>query len=290
MATTSLSTFINETRRFLNDWPAADALTASVTSVATTLSVIDATVFAKNFRVEVDQEVMYVTTTGTGTAVPVRRADVGTTATTHASGAVTLLRPSFYAIDLITAINSAIDETFPLIYKPVLDTTLTTAADTYEYTVPNMPGTYDGGTIPIPYISRIELKYSGELDYREIRSWTVKRGVTPKIVFRRQQTPSSTIRVHGFGPYPDLVTTLDSIDAQFPNQAKAAIPVGAASYLLMSGEAGRVRVDTLANDDREQANRVGSSMSAAQGLYQRFRRMIDQAAMAPMPRHCKSTF
>jgi len=282
----TVSSLIDQTRRFLQDWPDTDALTASVASTTTTLSVSDGTAFPKNFHLEIDQEVITVTTTGTGTTVPVRRGTQGTTAASHVTASEVRLRPAFYSVDILQALNAAKDECFPLIYLPVLDISLTTLANTYEYTVPNMSG---GDAVPIAYISKLELKATGTTDYQEVREWSIRRAATPKIQFQSTQDAGSTIRIHGFGPFPEL-TILGSTDTLWPRRAERALVVGAASYLLMSGEAGRVRVDTLATDDREQANRVGSSMSASQNLYQRFRQMVSQAALPPLPRHAKPTF
>jgi hypothetical protein len=77
------------------------------------------------------------------------------------------------------------------------------------------------------------------------------------------------------------------VDTLFPRQAEEAIVLYAASYLLGSGEAGRVRVDRGATDKREQANQVGASMRAADRLYQRFLQRRLDAAMAPLPKHIK---
>lgn len=286
---TSLATLVSRTRRFVRDWPQEDALNGSITASATTLTVADGTLYADNWLLEIDQETLFVNGNGSGTTVTVRRGMRGTAAATHADQAPVLIRPHFLYAEVLDALNRGLQDTYPKLYKPVLDTSLTTTASTFEYTVPNMPGTYGGDTLPIPYLSKIELKFSGETDYREVRGWSVRRGSTPKIQFEYEPEASATIRVHGFGPFPDLATG-DSLDALFPRNAANLLDVAAASFLLASGEAGRVRVDTGAVDDREQANRVGSSMTAANSLYQRFLRMLENAAMPPMPPHVKPTF
>jgi hypothetical protein len=57
---------------------------------------------------------------------------------------------------------------------------------------------------------------------------------------------------------------------------------------MASGEAGRVRVDRGATDNREEANVTGASMRGSQALYNRFLQRRSDAAMAPMPRHVRS--
>lgn len=284
MATTA-TTLVQRVRRFLRDWPDFDSLTASTSSTATTLTVADAssTVYSPRWDIEIDNEAMIVRS-GAGTTLTVKRAHKGTTAATHASGAAILLRPHFLSLEILDALNSAIQASFPLIYKPVLDTSLTTSSNTYEYTVPNMPGTYNGASIPIPRLSKLELKLSGETDYQRVRGWNVRRGATPKVQFELEQEASATIRVHGFGPFPDLAFT-DSLDTLWPVHAEDYLIFHATATLLASGEAGRVRVDTGAIDNREQANRAGSSMAASTALLQRAQLRLRDAAMPAMPKH-----
>jgi hypothetical protein len=285
---TSATTLVNRVRRFVRDNPDYDALTASVSSGGTTLTVADAstTVYSPRWAIEVDQEAMLVRS-GSGTSLTVKRGASGTTAASHASGAAVLIRPQFLSQDILEALNSAIQNSFPLIYRPVLDTSLTTAANTFEYTVPNMPGTYNGASIPMPRLSKVELKESGDYDYREVLDWDVLRGTTPKVQFRFEKNASATIRVTGFGPFPDLAFS-DSLDALWPVNAEDYLVYYAASYLTASGEAGRVRTDTGAIDNREQANRVGSSMSASNYLFQRAQKRLVDAALPPMPKHVKA--
>lgn len=283
MAVTTCAELINMTRRFVRDWPDQDVLTASLSSTASVVSIADGTIYSKNWQLEFDQETVTTAAAGSGTTVAVRRAARGSTAASHATGTVVLIRPHFSALEILDALNASLTEMYPKVYKPVLDTSLTTLANTFEYTVPNLDG------VPIPYLSKIELKASGTSDYVEVRGWSVRRGATPKIQFRDVQETGATIRVHGFGPFAELAYP-DSLSAQFPLNLVKALPVGAASYLLASGEAGRVRADVLATDDREAANRTGSSMSAANALYNRFLRMVANGAPGPLPPHVTPTF
>ena len=55
------------------------------------------------------------------------------------------------------------------------------------------------------------------------------------------------------------------------------------SHLITSGEADRVRQDVAVLDQRENANRTGSSMSASNALYNRFPKRLNDSAMAPSP-------
>lgn len=288
MATT-LDTLVQRTRRFLRDYPApADATTASLSSSVTTVPVGDGTQFKANRVIEVDYELMLVASVSSNN-VTVRRGWAGSTAASHGTSSTVLIRPGFFAVEIVDALNGAKDEMYPYVYKPVNDTSLTPNAVTYEFTVPNMPGTYGGDTLVMPFISKIEIFVTGDVAYRPLRDWTVRRGATPKIVFKRAPV-SGTLRVHGFGPFPDLALSGDTVDTLFPKNAERILPLGAAISLLGSGEAGRSRFDAGARDDREAANRPGGSISLANQLERRFEKDLSRVSMPPMPKNLVSVF
>lgn len=281
----SLSTLVQRTRRFVRDWPEEDVLTASIASTTSVVSVADGTIYADNWLVEIDQENLFVSANGSATTFPARRGVRGSTAASHVSTSTVLIRPQFLYSEIVDALNWAKDECYPLIYRPVSLEFTGFVTNTFEYEVPTMTGL----TVPIPYLSSLEIKPQGENDFRPIRRWTIKRGTTPFIQFLSEPEIGGTLRINGFGPFPDLATG-DSLDAFWPVNAAAILPIGAASWLLASGEAGRVRTDTGVHDDREQANRAGTSMGAANALDARFRRSLLNAAMPPLPKHAKPTF
>lgn len=279
---TLATSLIQSTRRFIGDWPENDALTASTASNASTLTVADATLYSQGWIVQVDSEAMYVTANGVGTTVTVRRGVRGSVAASHASAATVLVRPHFLDLEYLDALNAGIDATFPFIYKSVVDESITTSSSLYEYTVPNLnPGE------PIRMLSRISLKETADLAYRRINHWDVMRGATPKIRFRRY-LPEGTLRIEGYSPIPQLTSATATLDSLYPAHAVDALWLFAAQWLLASGEARRVREDTGSRDDRENANRLGGSMSASQQLLQRFQLRLLNSAMPPMPKHVKS--
>lgn len=281
MATT-LDTLVSRTRRYLRVWPSSvDTLSVSLSSTATTVTIADTTQLAPNYVVEVDYESMLVKTVPTGTTFTAVRGFRGSTAATHALAAPVLIRPGYDAVEIIDALNAAKDETYPYVYRPVSDTSLTANSITYEFTVPNMPGTYSGDTVVIPFISKIELKVTGDVSYKRLDSWTVERGATPIIKFRRAPVQGN-IRILGFGPFADLTAAADTVDPLFPKNAERILPLGAAYSLLGSGEAGRSRNDTGARDDREAANKPGNAIQLANQLERRFEKDLARVGMAPM--------
>lgn len=284
MAVTSVGTLVSRVRRFMGDWPDQDVLTASLASNTTLVSVADGTLYYKNWQIEIDQEVMTIAATGSGTTFPVRRAARGTSATTHATASTVLIKPHFFYQEILDGINSALQDSFPLLYKQAMDATITTLANTFEYNIPNIDG------LPMRYVSKVEVKSTGMYDYREVRDYSIRRGAVPVIEFHWEPIPGSTIRIDGYSPFPDLVLAIDALDAQFPLNAVWPIVLGGAAFLTASGETRRVRWDTGIIDDREQANRVGSSMQVSGFLYNRYRGQLMNAAMPPLNKHLRPTF
>lgn len=260
-----------------------DSLTASVASTtsSTTLTVADSSKYAVNQPLELDGEVMLVRSIASSTTLTVKRAAYSSTASAHASGAAILIKPQFFTVEILDALNYGLDMTFPLLYKEIADTSLTTTADTYEYTIPTVTATGQA----ISRISDVELKEPGDFAYRRTSAWTVLRGSTPKLKFRRLYSTGATIRVRGYGPFGHFAALTDSLDSQFPYHAEFPLVEFAASYLLESGEARRVRIDVGPVDARENAN-PGASMAASDRVLGRFERNLLKCAMPPLPRRC----
>lgn len=284
MATTA-QTQINRIRTTLRDWPLVDVLTASIASAgATTATVADATIYSPNQVVQVDLEAMIVASGASTTVTFRQRGARGTTAATHASGAQVLIRPGFLDMEILDAFNAGIDACYPYIYQEVADTSLTVLNNVYEYTVPQVNAAY------IPRIWKIETQTPGDTAFRKVEDWRIVRAATPKIKFREAPYPGATLRVTGYAPFAHLAVT-DSMSAQWPSTADFLPGTFAASQLLSSGEAGRVRQSSGAVDQREQANRTGSSTAAGRDLYQRFKdQLLNGGHCVPMQAHLVVTY
>lgn len=282
MATTA-ATLVQRCRRFMGDWPTNDVTTASMTNSGGTVTVGDTSLYAPGWIIQIDVEAFYINNIGSGTVLNCNRAQRGTVAASHANASAIYVRPHFLDIEYLDALNSGINASFPLIYQEVTDESIVTTAGTYEYTIPTMSAL----GVPIPFIWRLSEKVTGDLTFRQFSAWDLVRGGTPKIKLRRD-LPPGLLRVQGFGPIEPLVDNSSTLNALFPVRAEDALTLYASQFLLASGEARRVREDTGARDDREQANRTGSSMSAAQSLLQRYQMRLMQAAMPPLPKNIKS--
>lgn len=286
MANTSVASLVASTRRWTRDQPDMDLLTASITSSGTTLTVADtSTKYNPSMTIEVDQEAMIVRAVASATTLTVTRGAFGSTAATHVNGSDVLLRPAWTTVQIVDALNAAIEASYPYVYQEVMDTSLTVVTQQWEYTVPNMPGTYGGDNIQIPLVYGIDIvDPGGGLPYTPVSAWNLRRDLsTSKIKLNYLENPGATLRVRGYGPFPDIAYS-GNLHAGFPRNLTMALVEYAGSTLLMSGEAGRVRADTGLTDTRESAQRPGASLAAANAAEARFLRRLANGGMPPLKR------
>jgi hypothetical protein len=287
MAGVTLQTLVNTTRRYLRDWPLFERLGASLSSSASTITVADATTYGNRWVIDVDLESMLITS-ASSTTLTVLRGIRGSSAASHAASADILMQPNFTSVEIIDAINRGIDAAYPLFYLPVFDTSLFATDSTYEYTIPNMPGTYDNGaTMQIPRVMRLEIKQTSDLTYRGLRRWEIRQAADGSRIFKlRTAEPAlGNFRVTGIGPFPHLALATDTMDESWPKDSQYLPALYAAADLMMSSEAGRDRGDWNAVDRREEANRPLTSLQTGQQLYNRWFRELNQSAMPPIPLH-----
>lgn len=267
----------------MGDWPLLDQLTVSLSSNATSITVADSALYSGNWLLQIDDETLLTRSApSSGTTVTVFRGHLGTTAASHANSSSILVKPAFADVEYLDALNAGLEASFPLLYQRVQDESLTAAPDDWEYNIPDL------NSVPIPYISKVWVKTDGDLIFREKRDWHVIRGATPILVFDRGE--DGTVRIDGFGPFPSLTSSSSTLSDQWPANADTFLTTYAAQWLLSSGEGRRVRHDVGPHDARENANRTGSSMAAANHLFNRAQNILARVAMAPMPKHVRPTF
>lgn len=289
MAGITLLNLVQVTRRFLRDWPVFEQLGSSVNNSTTSIPVIDNTLYGNRWVVDIDLETMLITgLPSAGNSLTVLRGIRGSTAATHNTGADILMQPNFTGIEIIDAINMGIDASWPFFYLMAFDTSITATDSTYEYTIPNMPGSYAGGaSIQIPVMTNLEIKQTSDLTYRGLRRWRVMQAPDGSRIFklRTVEPAGGTFRVTGYGPFPHLSNATDTLDESWPKGAQYLPALYAAAHLMQSSEAGRDRGDWEAVDRREEANRPLTSLQTGQQLYQRWMRETLQNSMPPIPKH-----
>ncbi len=281
---TSVATLVDRVRRQLRDWPDGDEITADVGAVNPLVHVADTSLYWANCPIQVDDEVMIVRSIGSGTTLSCKRGAFGTTAAVHASATSVLIKPRFYDVEIVDALADALDAAFPYIYYRVKDTSLSADGSVYEYTIPE-----GNNGIPIPYIYKVETQESGELTPWQVRNWMLVRDdstSTPKLKFRITQPTNATIRIQGYDYFPRLQAD-STLDPGWPVNMEYPLVMYACSVLLASGEFSRVSIDRGVIDDREQANKVGASMSASQYGLQWYLRRVQNSGFPPMSKHVR---
>lgn len=300
---TSLQTLVDRTRNFLRDTPDFDQLQTSLSaSVASnTVGVSDTGRYRVNWPIEVDYETMMIRgITSTGNTLTTSRGWRGAAVATHAANASIMIRPAFFAQEIIDAINTSFMLLYPNVYQPVVDTSLTVQTNQYQYVIPTMPG-FTG--YPIPAVIGVEILQPGDYTFRRTRRFQIHRGTVtsgspttsgtvsstyPIFMFKSLPPIGAQIRVHGFGPFAPLVNLADTLNPLFPPQIEYMIHKIAAGYILQSAEAGRDRADATPVDRREEANRTGASLSTAMTLLSRSEQELLRTCMPPMPRHIQA--
>lgn len=285
MATTSVTQLIQQVRRYCRDWPDQDVTTASLSSSGTSVTVADTTRYAVQWPIQIESENMIVRALASATSLTVLRGAFGSTAATHVTASEVLVRPAFMDTQILDAINAAIQAAYPYVYQEVMDTSLSVLTNQYEYTIPNMPGTYGGDSIVIPRLRGIDIQDpqgSTTLPYVPLSGWNLRRDITaPKIKINYLENPGANLRVRGYGPFPDLVLG-GSLHAAWPRNFTQALVEYAASCLMISGEAGRSRSDTGILDNREAAQKPGAALQVSSSAEARWARRLANAGMPPM--------
>lgn len=296
----TVSNLIATTRRYVRDYPQLDTLAASLTTAATTLTVNTnpaSNLYVPNKVIQVESEAMLIKTASTTTStITVTRAVMGSTAATHASALTVLVSPSFLDIEILDALNYAKDQMYPYVYKYYADDTQATSSASREYSIPTLTGT----STLLQHVNKVEYLFPGgdtNADWRTTRNWEILRSYNsaatsssvPIIKLGFDPETSGKLRISGYAPFEDLTLTGSTPEGFPPNGIKTLV-LGAVEYLLASGEAGRVRTDTGLVDQRENANRVGSSMQASNAMLSRFERSLQKVAMPPLPKTVKSVW
>jgi hypothetical protein len=276
-------TLTARSRRFMQDWgDSEDKLTLAAALGDTTITVADSSLYGKGWVFQIEDEALQVNGIASATVVNVRRGVRGTTAAAHANSSAVQVRPHFLNLDYLEALNSAVEACYPWIYKPVVDETIVTVGNTYEYAIPVVDG------LPIRALTRVYYRDPGSFSWLKVMKWDVVRsGATAKIKLGIDLSPAS-LRLIGFTQIQPFANLDAALDAAFPPGAEDALVFYAAQYLLASGESRRVREDTGLRDDRESRNAAGSSGRISDQIYQRFLGRLGSSAMQPMPRYVVS--
>lgn len=210
--TTSVSTLSDRVRDLLDDYGDTQAVLASAisTTAATSVTPSSSEGIGVGDWITVDYETMFVTAVASGPpyTLTVRRGQRGTTAATHAEGALILVNALYPGNRILTALNSALGK----LTKTVKDiATLTFTEDTYAYTVPSA----------IDVVKRVEIENSDEnSQFFTIRGWEMLDATTFRIFGDYDTTRN--IGVIGTSNFTALATS-GNLDSTFPDDNASAI-------------------------------------------------------------------
>jgi hypothetical protein len=224
--TTSVVSLADKTRDLLDDYGDANTtLTSAVTdTTGTTFAVASVSEMDAGDWLSVDFETVYFVSTATLNTT-VRRGQRGSTAATHASGAVVLVSPLYPGNRILSALNGALGK----LTKVVKDVaTLTVTADTYTY---DKPSTIDE-------IKRVEIENSKlNSEFNVMRDWEMLDGTHFRIF--GDYSTDRNIGVVGTSKFTALATT-GNMDTDFPDTNANAINFliyEAAGQLLLQRQA-----------------------------------------------------
>lgn len=239
----TLSSLIGEVRRWIEDMPAQDTLTGSVTATQTTLPVANLNLWPFGARVEIDDEMVYVTSDQTGLSGPgnvtVVRGFVWTTAATHASGVACYRDVRFLKANVREAVNIVIHDWCSFYFPQLVEDTVTGGtANPIKWFVPapadalaivrvywQIPGFSRYVDVPVT-----NLRFYPQADINASGS---NLGATGALGFEmyEQPLPGRIIKVLYEKRWPYLTADTDTVPVDFPEEAQDLVVQGAAHYL-----------------------------------------------------------
>jgi hypothetical protein len=216
MATT-VASLVEEVRSLLRDYGQALTLSAAMadtTSTSVSLSSV-ADLNPGTFLLIGDEllEVLEIFPQGTSGSVTAIRGCRGSTAATHASGSVVRCGVIYGNHEIIRALNQALDNAFPALYKLGDSTSTVVATDTWEYDIPS--------TIDI--LVRIEMSSpSGNGGYLVSRQWRLQDNGHVLIDDAATWSAGTVIRMIGYGRFTAMASG-GSLDTSFPDSNRNAL-------------------------------------------------------------------
>jgi len=269
----SVSALLSRARRLAGDYPQRDALAAQLSNAATALPVAEGGNWAVGDVVTVDAEDLYVSAVlGTGAnTLTVVRGWSGTTAATHASGAILLQNAKASGQDVLDGLNEGLRNLWPYFFKQsISDGTLTVTANAQaDYA---MPAPFSNNQ---SRILRCQLLPSGGLndEWKEYRRFETIRGSGGVTLHFTGAAPEvgSKVRVIGLVNFAtDMDLTTNTTDTELPDRAIPALVMYAVHYLLLQFESKRLEIRGAQNIGPA-AVAAGANMGLSGVWLQKFR-------------------
>jgi len=209
--TTTVASLIDRVRDFLDEEIASTTLAAAVsTTDGTTITPASADDISVGNWLSIDCETLYVTQVMSGVpyTTTVRRGQRGSTAATHASGAIVWIDTKYPGHRILNALNGALGKMTKTVKD---DSTLTWVDDQYAYAVPST----------IDVVRRVEVEDSNEAgQFFTIRNWEMLDSGYFRIFGDYDTTRN--IAVIGTSNFTALTAT-GNLDTTYPDDNASAI-------------------------------------------------------------------
>lgn len=269
---TSATDLVNETFTHLRSMsrPEVNRLTADPGTGGTTVTVDFAvgSIIAGAY-LSIDYEIMFVWSV-TGQVATVARAQLGTTAATHAIGSLVYVNPLFTQFGILRALNeelAALSSPANGLFR-VATVTLTASGAKMGYDLTGTTGVL--GVIDVAWSSSGGLSY-----YPQVRSWRLARNMPTAdfpsgnaLFFYDLPQPGRSVVVTLKVPYVAMTSATTDVTTTSGLHAEALdiLPLGAAARLVAPREV--KRSFTEAQPESRQATEVppGTARNAASGL------------------------
>lgn len=225
-ASTSASALIESLREQAGDLPNRDSLNGAITDTATAVTFTSGEHVAPKSLIEIDLEVMRVTAKASTTAGTVVRAQEGSTAVSHATGAEVIASFRHSRFAYLRAINRALDAISTAFGRKAWDEASSFGTTTSIHKVP------DAAT----HVFAVRAKPSGytaleDVPFRFHPSLPTSISSTGKGVELTSFGSSGTVYVGYEVPWTNLAMLTDRLDDSFPDDAIDLIELGAKWYL-----------------------------------------------------------
>lgn len=273
--------------RLLEDLAALDSITANILATPTggtiTISVNDTTQWPIGSRMEVDDEIFYVTANTGTNPITVQRAYESTAAAAHTSGTIARRDPRFLRKTVTEAINVCIGNWCSFFF-PKLSWDITTGGTftpiNWIITAPADALAVRRVTWQIPGFKRFQdVAHS---DLQEFPTGIASTGYGFELY--EMGLPGRPINVLYEKRWPELVLESDTLDTDFPPEANDLVHKGAALYVAGWRQVPKWRFDEVEfHRETGQAQPTQLNASWVSELHNEFyRRAREIAARRPV--------
>lgn len=267
---------LSHLRGYVRDQEMAATLTTGIDSDDTTLVLDDASVVSRG-RVEVDDELIYVTSvnrTGNTATVPTwGRGQDGTTAESHSANAKVTVNPLFPRKRVKDAINQVIRS---LDLFGVDSTTFTWSGSQWTYSLPAEAKDVLAVEYEVPW---------GTPEWFAAKRWTFNRiadttdfATGKSITIGDLITPGHTVKVT-YAKFPTALSTDSDVFSTvtgLPESCEDVVVLGATHRLLLTSEAFRLNTRAVEPNQLDLRTQPGQPSQLSRYVYQLFRQRVDE--------------